>query len=37
MKPIRRAYVIVGLTILSWLVVAGLALLIGQIFHAWAV
>lgn len=34
MKPIRRAYVIVGLTIIGWLVVIGLALLAAEAYRA---
>ena len=33
MKPIKRAYVIVGLTIIGWLAVIGLVLLAAQIMH----
>jgi hypothetical protein len=33
-KRIRRAYVIVGLTIIGWLVVVGLVLLAAQILHS---
>jgi len=31
---LRRAYVIVGLTIIGWLVVIGLALFAAEAFHA---
>ena len=33
MKPIKRAYVIVGFTIIGWLAVIGLVLLAAQIMH----
>ena len=33
MKPIKRAYVIVGLTIIGWLVVIGLVLVAAQIVY----
>jgi len=35
-KPIPRAYVIVGLTILAWLVVIGLVILGLEILHLMA-